>query len=108
MDSYIKFIGSDGFQRKRRDKKLTHGQAKAYRDFSNNFDKNAIESQIQEPINTSFTKQQQINLYQAKYQDKTFTTKQFKEETNINPRELSRAVNNGKMERVSKGVYRYK
>lgn len=115
MDSFIKFVGHNEFQRKRIEKKgLSFNQWKAYRDFSNNFEsrKNAIEEQLQMPINKALTKKEIINLYQASFKSDRFTIKTFSNKTGINEnttrRELSNGVRRGVLERVDKGVYRYK
>lgn len=112
-DSFIKFMGSDGFYRRRKDKKLTHGQARAFRDFQQNFNQNIsqVEAQLQAPINSVLTKKQIVNLYSAHIEG-SFTPKEFAEKTNMSSntarRELSSAEKRGVVERVSKGVYRYK
>lgn len=115
MDSYIKFIASNGFQKKLAQRKgLSRNQLLAYRDFQNNFQSRitAYEEQFQAPIEEKLTIREVINLNQAKFQQDEFSVKEFQEQTGLNKntarRELQSGVRRGTMERVKKGVYRYK
>lgn len=119
MDSYIKFMSSNAFHKKRQNNKLSRPQLLAYRDFQNNFQEKITEAEIQfqAPISKALTKREQVNLYSAHIKDK-FTVKQFAEKTNMNPntsrREIQSAIKRGLIEKVERKhakelqEYRYK
>ena len=119
MDSYIKFMGSDGFHKKRQNNKLSRNQLLAYRDFQNNFNEKVgqAEQQFQMPIEKVLSKREQVNLYSAHIKDK-FTVKEFAEKTNMNQntsrREIQSAIKRGLIEKVERKhakelqEYRYK
>lgn len=120
MDSFIKFVSHNNFQRKLRERKgLSRNQLLAYRDFQNNFNEriNNAEIQFQAPINKVLTKKEITNLYSAHITTK-FTAKQFSEQTGMNintsRREIQSAVNRGVIEKLPRKhmkevqEYRYK